>query len=98
EAQGPPNKARPNTPAHTPRLAGSVSGWRVLGENVGVGPSVSSLESAVYGSAPPRGNMLDSTFTMVGVAVVDVGDKLWVVEDFEQPLHARSTRSPGSSG
>ena len=89
--------ARSNRLAHNPGLARSVSGWKVLGENVGVGPSVSSLESAFYNSAEHRANMLDSEFTLVGVAVVDVGDKLWVVEVFERPSHVGSTRAGRSS-
>lgn len=89
--------ARSNRLGHNPNLAGSVSGWKVLGENVGVGPSVSSLESAFYNSSDHRANMIDSAFTLVGVAVVDVGDKLWVVEDFEQPTHSAVAGSAGST-
>lgn len=77
--------ARQNTLAHNPDLAGEVSGWHYLGENVGVGYSVSSLESAFWNSAEHRSNILDPHYTRVGVAVVDVGGKLWVAEEFEQP-------------
>jgi uncharacterized protein YkwD len=85
--------ARSNILAHNPHLATSVSGWKYLGENVGVGYSVASLESAFWASAPHRDNMLDPDYTQVGVAVVDVGGKLWVAEEFSRPLHATSTVS-----
>jgi uncharacterized protein YkwD len=83
--------ARRNTLAHNPDLAGEVSGWHYLGENVGVGYSVSSLESAFWDSAEHRSNILDPHYTRVGVAVVDVGGKLWVAEEFEQPYGASSS-------
>jgi hypothetical protein len=85
--------ARRNTLAHNPNLAGEVSGWHYLGENVGVGYSVSSLESAFWSSAEHRSNILDSHYTRVGVAVVDVGGKLWVAEEFEQPYGASGSAS-----
>jgi hypothetical protein len=36
--------------SHNPRLATSVRGWRFLGENVGVGYSLASLEQAFWAS------------------------------------------------
>jgi uncharacterized protein YkwD len=84
--------ARSNTLAHNPRLASSVSNWRYLGENVGVGPSASSLEAAFYASSHHRANMLDRDFTEIGVAVVVVNGKMWVAEEFRRPLRgAHST-------
>jgi uncharacterized protein YkwD len=85
--------ARSNILAHNPHLATSVSGWKYLGENVGVGYSVSSLEAAFWASAPHRDNMLDPDYTQVGLAVVDVGGKLWVAEEFSRPLRATSSAS-----
>lgn len=84
--------ARSNTLAHNPHLSSSVSGWKVLGENVGVGDSVSSLESAFWASAGHRANMLDAEFTQLGVAVVDVGGRLWVAEEFMRPNAAATAR------
>jgi uncharacterized protein YkwD len=80
--------ARSNVLAHNPRLASSVSNWKYLGENVGVGPSASSLEAAFYASPHHRENMLDSDFTEIGVAVVVVHGKMWVAEEFRRPLHS----------
>lgn len=84
--------ARSNNLYHNPRLATSVSNWKYLGENVGVGYSDSSLEGAFYASKPHRDNMLDKDFTEIGVAVVVVDGKMWVAEEFRRPMH--STASP----
>jgi uncharacterized protein YkwD len=78
--------ARTNVLAHNPHLAGSVSHWHFLGENVGVGYSAASLEGAFWASPEHRANMLDRDYNRLGVAVVDVGGKLWVVEDYEDPI------------
>jgi uncharacterized protein YkwD len=84
--------AKSNELYHNPRLATSVSNWKYLGENVGVGYSDSSLEGAFYASKPHRDNMLDKDFTQIGVAVVVVHGKMWVAEEFRRPMH--STVSP----
>lgn len=87
-----------NRLAHNPGLAHAIRGWQYLGENVGVGYSVASLEGAFWGSPEHRANLLDRDFTRIGVAVSDVGGKLWVVEDFSRPAGARAaataTRQP----
>ena len=80
--------SRRNVLAHNPNLAGEVRGWHYLGENVGVGYSVSSLETAFWESSEHRSNILDPHYTRIGVAVVDVGGKLWVAEEFERPYGA----------
>ena len=80
--------AKSNRLYHNPRLASSVSNWRYLGENVGVGYSNSSLEAAFYASTPHRDNMLDRDFTQIGVAVVVVHGKYWVAEEFRRPMHS----------
>ncbi|MFL6098911.1 MAG: CAP domain-containing protein [Actinomycetales bacterium] len=79
--------ARSNKLYHNPRLASSVSNWRVLGENVGVGPSASSLEAAFYASPEHRANMLDREFTEIGVGIVVVNGKMWVAEEFRRPMY-----------
>lgn len=79
--------ARSNTLAHNPKLASSVSNWAYLGENVGVGYSVESLEAAFYASPHHRDNMLDKDFTEIGVAVVVVNGKMWVAEEYRRPAH-----------
>jgi uncharacterized protein YkwD len=78
--------ARSNELAHNPNLATAISGWRYLGENVGVGYRIGDLKHAFWQSAGHRANMLDSDFTQVGVAVVYVDGKVWVAEEFSRPL------------
>jgi uncharacterized protein YkwD len=92
--------ARSNRLYHNPRLASSVSNWRVLGENVGVGPSASSLEAAFYASPEHRANMLDREYTEIGVAVVVVNGRMWVAEEFRRPMsgpHATLTSHRATS-
>jgi uncharacterized protein YkwD len=83
--------ARSNTLAHNPRLASSVSNWKFLGENVGVGYSAASLEAAFFASPHHRDNMLDSDFTEIGVAVVVVKGKMWVAEEYRRPQHSTAS-------
>ncbi len=85
--------AHSNKLAHNPRLASWVGNWRYLGENVGLGYSVSSLEAAFYASPHHRDNMLDSDFTEIGVAVVVVNGKMWVAEEFRRPMHSTTHKA-----
>ena len=71
--------------AHNPRLTSQVSGWKVLGENVGTGGSATAIHAAFMGSAPHRANILSSRYTQVGVGVATGGGRLWVVEVFRLP-------------
>jgi hypothetical protein len=86
-----------NSLSHNPNLAGEVSAWQSLGENVGYGSSVSQLVATFWGSAPHRANILDRRFTLVGVGVVQVGHTLWVAEEFERPAGAGSAPSHSTS-
>lgn len=84
--------ARSNVLAHNPRLATSVTGWRYLGENVGVGYHIGELKYAFWHSAGHRANMLDPDYTQVGAAVVYIDGKVWVVEEFARPLPGSTIR------
>jgi uncharacterized protein YkwD len=77
---------------HTPSdtLRRRVTNWSILGENVGVGGTVSSLHKAFMNSAAHKANIMLSDFRHVGVGTVQKGDRLWVTVIFE----ARS--DPGS--
>ncbi len=64
---------------HNPNL-GSVTDsayWTSLGENVGVGPSVSSIHSALMASQGHYDNIMGD-FSHVGVGVVVDGSQIWV--------------------
>jgi len=79
------------TLAHNPNLGSQVSGWRTLGENVGTGPDDASIESAFENSPHHFENMVDPSYTLIGVGVTqDSSGTYWVTEDFEQPKSAGS--------
>lgn len=74
---------------HNPSLTTQVADWESVGENVGIGPSVSAINTAFLQSPEHRANILDAHYTQVGVAVdVDYRGALWVTEDFRQPMYA----------
>ena len=77
---------------HNPNLTSEVSGWRSIGENVGVGSSVSAIHSAFMGSSSHRANILSGTFTEVGIGTARGGDgRIYVSEVFRRPSGATYT-------
>ena len=73
--------------SHNPSLASEApSGWRLLGENVGVGPDVASLQAAFTASPEHYANMVDGAFSQIGVGVyVSSQGYMWVTEDYMEP-------------
>jgi hypothetical protein len=72
---------------HNPRLASQVSNWQAVGENVGMGGSVDSIQGAFLRSPEHRANILANDFTEVGIATVtDSRGAIWVTEVFRNPL------------
>jgi cell division septation protein DedD len=64
-----------------PNLA--PSNWQSLGENVGVGPTCDSIAQAFVNSPEHLKNILDPSYSSVGVGVVDAdGGVMYVTEDF----------------
>jgi hypothetical protein len=81
--------AASRTLAHTPNLGGAVCCWSTVGENVGEGPTPSSVESAFMRSTEHRANILSSAYTQVGIgAVADSSGIVWVSEIFRRPSGA----------
>lgn len=72
------------------RLARRVTRWRVLGENIGVGNTVLSLQQAFMASPSHRDNVLRRTFAHLGVGTKRKNGRLWVTLVFE------SRRNPGT--
>lgn len=68
---------------HSNRLAWKVTNWNRLGENVGLGNSISSLQTAFMNSAAHRANILDPSFTYVGISVRPENGRLWMTIIFE---------------
>ena len=81
---------------HNPNLGSDVTGWQKVGENVGRGPSVSSIHDAFMNSSGHRANILDSDWTEVGVGVHVVDGRVWVTEVFRQPSGSSSTQETSS--
>lgn len=50
-------------------ISGTPGGWSKVGENVGRGQSVASLTSAFMASSTHRANIMDPSYTHIGVAV-----------------------------
>jgi len=74
-----------------------VTEWKVVGENVGVGGTVSSLHDAFMESPPHRENIEYPTFRYVGVGVKKVDQRMWVTVLFERSQNPGTTlRCPGS--
>ena len=76
---------RRETLYHTPSdtLRRRVTRWTTLGENVGVGGTVTSLHGAFMGSTAHRANILYSSFRHVGIGSVKKNGRLWVTVIFE---------------
>lgn len=72
--------------SHSPNLAAVTTGWDKLGENVGVGTSISALHTAFMNSSGHRGNILGD-YDSVGIAVVEeTSSKLWITVVFMKSL------------
>jgi hypothetical protein len=70
-------------------------GWRLLGENVGVGPDCDSLHVAFMESPHHRDNILEPRFSYVGMGVVRSGDTtIYITEQFMQKGAAPKPPSP----
>ncbi|MBI2704519.1 MAG: hypothetical protein HYX32_04415 [Actinobacteria bacterium] len=69
--------------AHTPSMsAGLTSNWQKLGENVGVGPSRDIIWTAFINSTPHRTNILDPSFTHIGIGETVVNGQIWITQRF----------------
>ena len=68
-----------------PISAGFGGEWQKLGENVGVGASVDVLVDAFVASPGHYANIIDPTFTHIGVGVVWDGAALYTTHRFLQP-------------
>ncbi len=64
-------------------LARRVTNWILLGENVGVGATVSSLHEAFMNSPAHRDNVMHPSYRHVGVSAVKKDGRMWVTIIFE---------------
>jgi len=69
--------------SHNPSLAAQAPGnWVRLGENVGMGPNVDSLNDAFVASPTHYANIVNGYYDSVGVGVVQSGGTMFVTFDF----------------
>lgn len=83
---------------HNPKLGSQVSGWRVLGENVGMGGSVNSLHTAFMNSPGHRANVLDRDYNQIGVGVTVDGDGTVFVTEVFAGRGSSGTKTVSSTG
>lgn len=78
---------------HTPNsvLAGRVTKWNMLAENIGKGGSVRAIQKAFMNSAAHRANILNGSYKYGGVGAKRAGGKVWVTVVFE------ATNNPGTT-
>ena len=81
--------------SHNPNLAKEITAsWRKLGENVGTGPDVASVEDAFENSPGHRRNLLDPEFTLVSITVVVRGERIFVTQQFRTPSAQAAPSAP----
>ncbi|HEV2276454.1 MAG TPA: CAP domain-containing protein [Acidobacteriaceae bacterium] len=64
------------------RVGESGAHFRVVAENLAVGPAPQSIEVEWMHSPPHRRNILDARLDEIGIGLVRQGGNLWAVEDF----------------
>ncbi len=75
--------ARDDWLRHSAILGDLVAGsWSAAGENVGYGPSVSSIFGGLRGSSGHYANMVNGAYTHVGVGVVVIDGVMWTAHLF----------------
>lgn len=80
--------------SHNPSVRSQVSGWKVLGENVGVGGTVDAVHAGFVASPTHYANLVDSAYTKVGFGIVRPDARIFVVEVFMLPSSAAAATAP----
>jgi uncharacterized protein YkwD len=73
-----------------------VTSWSSLGENVGEGGGVTSLQHAFMQSPEHRRNVLDKSYRYLGVGVTKKNGVMWVTVQFESSSNPGTTLSAPS--
>lgn len=74
--------------SHNPDVRAQVTGWKVLGENVGVGGTVDAVHAGFVASPTHYANLVDPAYTKVGFGIVRPDARIFVVEVFMLPKTA----------
>ncbi len=84
--------------SHNSSLPAQVTGWKLLGENVGVGATVDAVHAGWMASPTHHQNLVDPSFTKVGFGIVRPDARIFVVQVFMQPKSsATSVPAPSTS-
>jgi uncharacterized protein YkwD len=64
-------------------IASLIDPWSTVGENIGYGPTVTSIFNALVASTGHYNNMVDTRFTSIGIgAYVDATGRIWTAHVF----------------
>jgi uncharacterized protein YkwD len=89
--------AKSGTIYHNTALPNAVANWQTLGENVGMGPTVTALDNAFDASPEHYANEINSSYTQVGIgSVTDSRGEIFVTLDFRRPMNA-VTKAPAKA-
>jgi hypothetical protein len=81
--------------SHNPGREGQITGWSMLGENVGMGPSVDVIHQALVNSPHHYENLVNPDYVLVGIGVAyGAGNVVYVTEDFVTPSGRHSGPAP----
>ena len=83
--------------SHNPNLTSQVANWQTVGENVGEGPDVPTLDTAFWNSPAHKANILDTSYTDVGIGTSWGDGVLWITIDFRKPMTAESSSTVATS-
>ncbi len=74
---------------HNPNLTSQVTNWRVVGENVGMGPTAAAIDTAFDHSPEHYANEVNPAYTQVGIGTArDNRGYLYITVDFRDPMNA----------
>ena len=80
--------------SHSNLADGAPAEWQRLGENVGRGPSVDSIHSALVASPDHYANLTDPGFQTIGVGVVNANGTYYVAEVFMESASQPAPSAP----
>ena len=83
--------------SHNPSVRSQVSGWKVLGENVGVGGTVDAVHAGFVASPTHYANLVDSAYTKVGFGIVRPDARIFIVQVFMLPASAQAAAAPAAT-
>ena len=82
---------------HNPALSSVTGVWEKLGENVGVGANVQVLVDAFVASPGHFANIIDPSFTEIGVGVVWLDSALYTTHRFLKPPGSTPAPPPATT-